>query len=184
MKPRLLQKELLWKGNYLQVFKYNLLNSTGRPYTWEVVKRVGTNGIVAVVPFTTTGEVILVKQYRPPVQAYVIEFPAGLNDRNESLEEVARRELLEETGYRADSLELLISGPLSSGASAEILTVFVARDVKLVGKQNLEDAEEIEVLKLPCEGFTEHFLNLQTEDTLLDLKIPGLFEIARQKVSK
>ncbi|NOX20219.1 MAG: NUDIX hydrolase [Nitrospirae bacterium] len=184
MKPRVINKELLWKGNYLQVFKYNLVNSNGRPLTWEVVKRVGTRGIVAVVPFTSSGDVILVKQYRPPVQAYVIEFPAGLNDRNETLEEVARRELLEETGYRADRLEPLITGPLSSGASAEILTVFVAPNVQPSGNQQLEDAEQIEVIKLPSEGFMEHILDLQTEDTMLDLKIPGLFELARQKVLK
>ncbi len=181
MKPRIVKSTTLWEGNYLKIKKLQLLNHSGRTYHWEVVQRVGTRGIVAVVPFTEDAHVIVIKQYRPPVDRYVIEFPAGLNDKDESLEEVAQRELLEETGYLAERVEFLIEGPLSSGASAEILTVFTAFDVKLNGSQRLDDVEEIEVLKLPVNNFTDKLLKLQSEDTCIDLKIPGLFELARKR---
>ncbi|RMG68916.1 MAG: NUDIX hydrolase [Nitrospirae bacterium] len=178
MKPRILNSTTVWKGNFLKLKRLELLNSSGRPFYWEVVQRVGTKGIVAVVPFTDDGQVLLIKQYRPPVDSYVVEFPAGLNDRDEPLEEVAKRELLEETGYRAERVEFLIRGPLSSGASSEILTVFTAFSVKPSGPQRLDEVEEIEVIKLPVEGFMKKLLKLQSEDTYIDLKIPGLFELA------
>ncbi len=182
MKPRIIKTTTLWEGNYLKIKKLELLNHSGRTYHWEVVQRVGTRGIVAVVPFTEDNHVILIKQYRPPVDSFVIEFPAGLNDRNESLKEVAMRELQEETGYKAERLEFLAEGPLSSGASAEILTVFTAFNVKPGGSQHLDDVEDIEVIKLPVDGFTERLLQLQSSDTYLDLKIPGLFELARKRL--
>ncbi len=181
MKPRIIESTTLWEGDYLRIKKLDLLNHSGRTFHWEVVQRVGVRGIVAVVPFTYDHHVLVIKQYRPPVDRFVIEFPAGLNDRNEPLEEVARRELKEETGYRAERLEFLARGPLSSGASSEILTVFVALDVKEDGTQQLDEVEDIEVIRLPIDGFTERLLELESEDTFIDLKIPGLFELAKKR---
>lgn len=182
MKPQVLKTTTLWEGRYLKIKQLKLLNHSGHTYDWEVVQRVGTRGIVAVVPFTVDGHVIVIKQYRPPVDSFVIEFPAGLNDRNESLKEVALRELQEETGYIAERVEFLAEGPLSSGASAEILTVFTAFNVRPNGSQHLDDVEDIEVIKLPVDGFIESLLQLQSSDTYLDLKIPGLFELARKRL--
>ena len=76
---------------------------------------------------TDDKEVLLIRQFRPPVNGYVIEFPAGLNDKGDTLEEAAKRELLEETGYSAREMIFLTEGPMSSGASGEILTVFLAK---------------------------------------------------------
>jgi 8-oxo-dGTP pyrophosphatase MutT (NUDIX family) len=182
MKQEIIKREVLWTGNFLRSVLLSYRGPDGTIVEWESFERVGVKGIVAVVPFTMEGDVIVVKQFRPPVNGFVIEFPAGLNDRNESLEEVARRELLEETGYRAERLDFLAEGPLSSGASSEILTVYIAQDIVNTNRQRTDDTEEIEVLKIPSEGFYEHLMALLDRETFIDLKIPGLFEIAKKKI--
>ena len=72
---------------------------------WEYVERPNVTGIVVIVPVTRDGELVLIEQYRVPVDRPVIELPAGLagdvpGTEGERLEAAARRELLEETGYR------------------------------------------------------------------------------------
>jgi len=178
MKPEIIETRTLWEGSFLRSILITYRNARGNIIPWEAFQRIGVRGIVAVVPFTVTGDVLLIKQFRPPLGRYVVEFPAGLNDRDERLEDVARRELLEETGYRADTLTAVAEGPLSSGASTEILTVYFADNVVYTGKQTLDDVEEIEVISLPLDGFHKHLLSLQDDETYLDLKIPGMFELA------
>ncbi|GBD98888.1 ADP-ribose pyrophosphatase [bacterium BMS3Abin07] len=180
MRPKIIEKQVLWKGRYLQGLVLSYRNSRGDIIRWEASRRVGCNGIVAVVPFTSDGFVILIKQYRPPVDKYVIEFPAGLNDRNESLEDVARRELMEETGYEAGALKVICEGPLSPGSSTEVLTVYLADKVVCAGEQRLDSVEEIELMKLPKEGFCDKLFSLMDENTYIDLKIPGIFELAKK----
>ncbi|NOZ24635.1 MAG: NUDIX hydrolase [Nitrospirae bacterium] len=181
MKPEILGTKTLWEGNFLRSILITYRNSRGETIPWEAFQRIGVRGIVAVVPFTAGGEILLIKQFRPPLGRYVVEFPAGLNDKDEPLEEVARRELLEETGYRADKLKAIAEGPLSSGASTEILSVYLAEEVVYTGRQRLDEVEEIEVIRLPVNGFHERLVRLRDDETYIDLKIPGLFELARRE---
>lgn len=172
-----------WSGVFLESFAIRYKNSREEIVEWEAVRRRNCDGIVAVVPFTAGGEVILVKQFRPPVGKYVVEFPAGLRDREETLMETARRELLEETGYRAGRLTEAATGPLSAGASAEVLTVFAASGVVYAGGQRLDPNEEIEIMKLPSEGFFEGLAALEDANTFIDLKLYGLFALAARKLN-
>ncbi len=133
-RPEVIHKKTLWEGSFLRVLEIEFKNGRGGTFLWEAVERRNVDGIVAVLPVTVDGSVVLLRQYRPPLAGYVIEFPAGLNDRGESPEEVAKRELLEETGYEAERLEFLIDAPLSSGASTERMDVFVAMGCKKVSE--------------------------------------------------
>ncbi len=178
MKPEIIETKTLWEGRFLRSILITYRNSRGEVIPWEAFQRIGVRGIVAVVPFTAEGEVLLIKQFRPPLGRYVVEFPAGLNDKDEPLEEVARRELLEETGYRAGNLREIAEGPLSSGASTEILTVYLAEGAVYAGRQRLDEVEEIELIRLTIEGFHEQLAGLRDDETYIDLKIPGLFELA------
>lgn len=117
---------------------------------WSYVQRPNATGVVTVVPRTSDGKIILVEQFRPPVQAPVIEFPAGLagdvaGHENESLESAAHRELLEETGYRAGDLTLLFSGPSSAGLTDELITFFLATDLEQVDDGGGDSSESIVV---------------------------------------
>lgn len=109
----------------------------GRPR--EVVIHPGS---VVVVPLVSDDEVCLVEVVRVAVGTRLWELPAGTLDRVESLEEAARRELAEETGYRAGRLEAAGEFWMSPGILRERMHLFVARDL-VPGPQALEPGERI-----------------------------------------
>lgn len=113
-------EEILGEGRFLELVR------SGR---WEFVRRKNISGIVVIVAVTDAKEIVLVEQERPAVGRRVIEVPAGLagDQGAESLDEAARRELLEETGYVASSWERLAEAAPSPGLCAEIVTFFRAR---------------------------------------------------------
>lgn len=181
---KIVGKNPLWTGKFLRtvLIDYsahcNSSNSVERR-DWESVERVNCSGIVGIVPITDDGEVILIKQFRPPVNGYVIELPAGLCDIGETLEDAARRELIEETGYAAACIKFLVKGPMSSGSSSEMLTVFVATGLTYVGIGKRDETENIEVFKIPVENLASALLQMQQGDSFIDLKINGLVEMAQ-----
>ena len=179
-KYEVIQKETLCEGGFLRCLKLTYRDTEGVQRQWEAVERVNCEGIVAVVPVTDEGEMILIRQYRPPLDNYVVEFPAGLNDRGERLEEAASRELMEETGYEAKEMIFLAKGPLSSGSSREILTVFLAKGLTFKGIGQRDETEDIEVLKVPADKIDETLLRLEQEGDLIDLKIFGFIEMAKK----
>lgn len=176
----ILEKKTLWEGMFLRSVVATYIDSTGSVRKWESFERVNCKGIVAIVPVTDNKEVLLIRQFRPPVNGYVIEFPAGLNDKGDSLEEAARRELLEETGYYAKEIILIAEGPLSSGASGEILTVFLAKGLEFKGIGERDETENIEVIKIPISELYQTLDELRSEGNYVDLKILGLLELAKK----
>ena len=179
-KYEVIEKETVWEGKFLKGVGITYRDSRGFLRQWESVERSNCEGIVAVVPLTDEGEAIFVRQFRPPVNNHVIEFPAGLNDREESAEDAARRELLEETGYEAGEMVFLAKGPLSSGSSGEILTVYLARGLIFRGIGQRDETEDIEVLKVPVDEVYERLSLLEAEGNFIDLKVFGLMEMARR----
>ena len=151
--------------------------------TWEAVERVNVGGIVVMVAVTPANTVLLEKQFRPPLGRDVIELPAGLVDLGESMENAARRELIEETGWSASELQFLAEGPMSTGASTEILRTYLCTGLEHVGKAGGDDNEIIEVIEVPLTGVSEYLSAAQAKGTLVDLKVFGLVELARRKMN-
>lgn len=115
----------------------------------EVIEHPGS---VAIVSLTKDNKIVLVKQYRKPVERFLLELPAGKMEINEEPRETALRELEEETGYKAGKLEYLIEIFPTPGISDEKIYLFLARDLE-EGKLNLDpgefiDIEEIEISQL------------------------------------
>ena len=181
-KYEVIEKETVWEGKFLRGVGITYRDSLGIFRRWESVERRNCDGIVAVVPLTDEREVIFIRQFRPPVNSYVIEFPAGLNDRGESPEDAARRELLEETGYEAKEMVFLAKGPLSSGSSGEILTVHLARGLIFRGIGQRDETEDIEVIKVPVNEVYERLSRMEAEGNFIDIKVFGLLEMARRLV--
>ncbi len=120
---------------------------------------------VAILPFISDGEVILIKQFRGPLRGWILEIPAGKIDEGEDPEDTCVRELIEEIGYRPNRLEKLASCYLSPGYSNELIHVFVARDLVYVG-QKLEEHEAIHVVRM---GYGE-LLRMVLDGNIVDAK--------------
>jgi len=115
---------------------------------WTFVTRPNASGVVIVAPMTSDGKLLFVEQFRPPVNSRVVEFPAGLagdlqGAEDEALEQAARRELLEETGYEAGSMQAVFTGPASAGLTDETFTMFLARDLQKTGPGGGDESENI-----------------------------------------
>ncbi len=118
--------------------------------TWEVVRRQGAagRGAVGIVALTPSDRVILVRVFRPPIVTALLEIPAGLLDRDdEDAAACAARELLEETGYRASSLDALGGWYSSAGMTDEYVQAFVAQTTE--HPERGTDGEVDEVAALP-----------------------------------
>ncbi len=183
-KYEIISSETVCEGRFLRFLTLTYRDPEEVLRKWEAVERVNCEGVVAIVPVTDEGEMILIRQFRPPVNAHVIEFPAGLIDRKETAEEAASRELLEETGYAAKEMSFLARGPLSSGASREVLTAFLARRLEFKGIGRRDETEDLEVLKMPVDAAEETLSRFENEGNLIDLKIFGLIEMAKRRLSR
>lgn len=178
----ILEKKILWSGKFLSCAGITYRDSGGAIRNWEAFERVNCDGIVAIVPVTAEREALIIRQFRPAVGRYVIEFPAGLNDKGESLEKAARRELLEETGYSAGELIFIAEGPVSSGSSGETLTVYLAKGLEFKGIDQRDETEDIEVLRVPIDEFYDRLIALSAQGNAIDLKIFGLMELAKKQL--
>ena len=97
---------------------------------------------VAIIPFITPDKFIIVNQYRYALQRETVEFPAGKIDKGESPEEAVHRELLEETGYIAESLQKVYSYTPAMGYSTEVLHMYFVTDLREKDK-SVVDTDEI-----------------------------------------
>lgn len=182
---KILKKDIAWEGKYLRVVLLSYQADSGKIRQWEAVERINCKGIVVIIPVTEKKEIVFIRQFRPVLGKYVIEFPAGLNDKEESLQDVAKRELIEETGLFSDEIIFLAEGPVSSGLSTEVLTVFIAKNAKKAPEELKkhfppDESEKIEVLKIPINEVMDKLKEFRQRGDCLDLKIYGFIELARK----
>ena len=124
------------------MYKDTIKVSNGNIVEWDFI---GHKGAAAAIPVTDDGKIILVKQWRNSLDRFTYEIPAGgLEGEDEPMIEAAKRELEEETGYKSDDLEFLISLRTTVAFCNERIDVFVARNL-VKTKQNLDRDEEIEI---------------------------------------
>jgi 8-oxo-dGTP pyrophosphatase MutT (NUDIX family) len=179
-----IDKKTAWEGTFLRSLILTYRDKSGSLRNWEAVERVNCNSIVAVVPVTKVREFLLIRQFRPVVNNFVVEFPAGLNDKDENLIDAARRELIEETGYISDEFIFLCEGPVSSGISTEILSVFLAKDVLPASEDfkkqyPADESENIEIIKTSISEIYRTLEKLRYNGDFIDLKVYGLIETAK-----
>ena len=159
--------EKIAEGRFLRLLKRG---------SWEYVERVNVADVAVLVPITAENEIVLVEQYRIPVQATMIELPAGLvgdedGRRGESLRAAANRELEEETGYRANCLTLLARSPSSGGMTSETVAFLHATGLRRVGSGGGVDGEDIRVHVVPLNDLMRWLPDREREGCLIDPKI-------------
>ncbi|PKR78914.1 ADP-ribose pyrophosphatase [Halalkalibacillus sediminis] len=138
-----IKTESIFKGKVIDLQVDDVELPNGKTSKRELVKHPGA---VAIIARTDEGKVIMVEQYRKPLEKSIIEIPAGKLEAGENPEETAKRELAEETGYEADELSFVVSYYTSPGFADEKLYVYEAKGLKL--SENRLDGDEDEFVDL------------------------------------
>ena len=119
---------------------------TGEAHDFFVLE---SSSWVNVIPITPDGEVVMVRQYRHGTRDVTLEIPGGLVEDHDTPEDAARRELYEETGYRAASLTSLGYVHPNPAIQNNRCYTFLAHDVFPAGAQDQDDKEDIQVVTRP-----------------------------------
>lgn len=142
--PELIKKHLDYQGRKFNFEVTRLRLPNGAEGDWECIRHPG--GALAV-PVTNEGKLILLRQYRFAANGRLLEFPAGTIEINEDPAETIKREIEEETGYRAHKWQKLGQFFLAPGYSDEIIYAYLAQDLeKLEIPPDQDIDEDIEVI--------------------------------------
>ena len=160
-KIKRINRELKFKGKILDFYQDTIEVDGDHTVVWDFI---GHKGAAAVVPVTADGKILMVRQYRNALDRYTLEIPAGaLDEVGEPGIECASRELEEETGYRSDNLEWLITLRTTVAFCNERIEVYVAHDL-IPSQQHLDEDEFIELGAYTIEELKEKIFSGEIED--------------------
>lgn len=137
-----LNRELVHKGKVINLYTDTIVLPDGREAQWDHIEH---NGAAAVVAITGDDKIILVRQYRNSIDRHTLELPAGgVNEKDEPTKLCAMRELEEETGYRGEDFEFLISVKTAVAFCNENIDIYTAKGL-VKTHQNLDPDEFITI---------------------------------------
>ncbi|KAL2062238.1 hypothetical protein VTL71DRAFT_6504 [Oculimacula yallundae] len=184
------------KAKWIKSILTTYTDPTGKTRTWEHAERptrpkgsdIDAVGIVAVLEMNSGPELLLQKQFRPPINKVCIEVPAGLVDAGETAEQAAVRELKEETGYVgvvSESSPVMFNDPGFCNTNLKMVhvTVDMAKPENKNPQPELEGGEFIECFTVPLKELYEECKKLEKEGYAIDARVATLaegIEIARQ----
>ncbi len=143
---------------------------------WSHVERKNSSGVVCIAALTEDREIVLIEQYRPPVDGNVIELPAGLSGdlaehADEAFEAAARRELLEETGFQAETMVRKIDLASSAGLTNEVVTMFLAEGLEKIALGGGDESEDITVHEVPIDSVDDWLVEQVADGKLIDARV-------------
>ena len=152
-KARLISSKLAYKGKVFSVFTDTVIEPSGVKNVRDVIRHNGSVVILAIDESPETGNpsdpiVILERQYRHAAGQFLLELPAGRIEPNETPLAAGKREMIEETGYRAKKWTLLTKYFASPGFLGEWMQIYLAREIT-PGKSQPKPDEQIEILRVP-----------------------------------
>jgi len=146
-----INRELKYSGTLFEVYSDTISIPNGNIAHWDFIKH---KGAAAVIPITDDGKVVMVRQYRNALDRETLEIPAGGLNPDEPTIDAAARELEEETGYRSNDLELLITVATTVAFCNEKIDIYLARNL-IQSKQNLDEDEYVEVEEYTVDELTD-----------------------------
>mgnify|MGYP001358277719 CR=1 FL=1 len=177
LEEKTLSTEKIFDGKIIsiQVDKVQLPN--GNQSSRELVKHPGA---VAVIPITSEGKIIMVRQYRKALEKEIIEIPAGKLEQGEAPEVTAIRELEEETGYTTERLQYVQSFYTSPGFADEIIYLYYTDQLEpMLEKASLDEDEFVELMEVSLEEAETYMKEEKIHDAktifaLMFLKLKGM----------
>ena len=149
MRPEIVKTTELAAGRFLRLDLLEYTDSKGVARKWEAAQRQKAQAAVYILAvLKPSNRLVVLRQFRVPIDAYCIECPAGLIDDGEEPSAAAIRELKEETGYVSDEWKHLITVPSNATIADNYGHVFVARNCKKAGGQDLDDTEFLNTVKV------------------------------------
>lgn len=139
-----IKSDTIFEGKIIKVQVDRVRLPNGKTATRELVKHPGA---VAVLPLTPDNRLVVVEQFRKPLEKVTVEIPAGKLDPGEDRLHCAKRELREETGYSADTWSHLVSFYTSPGFADEEIHLYIAEDLQ-PGQSQLDDDEFVNVREI------------------------------------
>lgn len=143
-----LSSEVILQGVIFRVDRLGVRLNDGSTATRDILRHEGGVGVLARSP---SGTFLLVRQFRKTVESEILEIVAGMREPGESAEAAGRRELEEETGYRAASMQHLGRCFASPGYTDEVVELYFAETTPLPGELRLDHDERVEVEELTKE---------------------------------
>lgn len=158
-KEKTILSEKKYTGKILNLRIDKVETKTGTS-TREIIEH---NGGAVILPLLDNNHVVMIKQYRKPVDRDVLEIPAGKIDKGETSFEAAKRELKEETGFIAGNLKFLTKMLPTVGYSEEILYLYLAQDL-IPGETDFDENEDIDMVTYHIDDLTDMILNGKIQD--------------------
>ena len=157
----ILERKIAHKGKILTMYD-DTVRVNGNITHWDFIHH---DGAAAVLPVTAEGKILMVHQYRHALGRFTLEIPAGkLDSPDEPKIECAKRELEEETGYRAGNIRPLINVNTTVAFCDEFIGVFLATDLQK-SCQHLDDDEDINVEEWELSDLIEKIFKLEITDS-------------------
>ena len=179
-KAKLISSKLSYKGKVFDVYTDTVIEPGGHRNIRDVIRHNGSVVILAVDERANQADpdVILERQYRHAAGQFLFELPAGRVEPGEATLAAAKRELIEETGFRAKKWKLLTKYFASPGFLGEWMQIYLARDIR-EGDAHPELDEQIEVLRVPLSKAMQMIADNKIHDgkTLIGL---SLYDAARR----
>jgi ADP-ribose pyrophosphatase len=149
---RAVGEQTVHQGWFISVSRATFVGPDGVAFSRDVVRHPGA---VAVVAVTDGGSVVLVRQFRPAINQWVLEIPAGTRDvEDEPVEDTARRELAEEAGYAAVRLDRLVRCVITPGFCDEFATIYLATGLTRVPSERQSVEERfMSIVEVPLDRF-------------------------------
>ncbi len=158
-----LTTETVLNNNWIKVVHHDVINPAGNKGIYDVVH---FNGIaVGVIPLDEDGNIVLVGQYRYPVERYSWEIPEGGGALGQDPILAAKRELLEETGIKAEKYTKILEMHLSNSVTDEFAVIYLAENLTY-HESNPEETEELQVRKLSLDEVYEMVISGEITDSL------------------